>query len=133
MSQGIPYELALRAYEQADAASLRDDALDVAALLAAFHPDYGANARVLLQVGANRGDSCQPDVARLLQSNVLIDDVDLAGAQLASTDVLVIGGGGAGCAMARRSGGGVTLGGGATGAAAGCPPRSPRRRRAASA
>ena len=100
MSQGIPYELALRAYEQADAASLRDDALDVAALLAAFHPDYGANAWVPLQVGANRGDSCQPDVARLLQSYVLIDDVDLAGAQLASTDVLVIGGGGAGCAAA---------------------------------
>jgi L-aspartate oxidase len=100
MSQGIPYELALRAYEQADAASLRDDALDVAALLAAFHPDYGANAWVPLQVGANRGDSCQPDVARLLQSNALIDDVDLAGAQLASTDVLVIGGGGAGCAAA---------------------------------
>src|SRR5688572_15297686 len=100
MSQGIPYELALRAYEQADAASLRDDALDVAALLAAFHPDYGANAWVPLQVGANRGDPCQPDVARLLQSNVLIDDVDLAGAQLASTDVLVIGGGGAGCAAA---------------------------------
>ena len=74
--------------------------LDDTALLKAFHPDHGDNARVSLQVGANRGDSCQPDIARVLQSNALIDDYDIAGAQLASTDVLVIGGGGAGCAAA---------------------------------
>ena len=74
--------------------------LDDIALLKAFHPDHGDNARVSLQVGANRGDSCQPDIARVLQSNALIDDYDIAGAQLASTDVLVIGGGGAGCAAA---------------------------------
>ena len=100
MSVGIPYDEALPAYLRADGARLPAAAPDVLALLAAFHPDHGANARTLLQVGANRGDPCQPDVARLLQSNALIDDVDLAGAQLASTDVLVIGGGGAGCAAA---------------------------------
>ena len=100
MSLGIPYDQALAAYQGADGAGLPEAPLDAAGLLAAFHPDHGGNARVALQVGANRGDPCQPDVARLIQSNALIDDVDLAGAKLASTDVLVIGGGGAGCAAA---------------------------------
>ena len=100
MSQGIPYDIALSAYRRADGACVPQTPLDAAALLAAFHPDHGENAGVPLGVGANRGDRCQPDLARLLQSNALIDDVDLAGARLASTDVLVIGGGGAGCAAA---------------------------------
>ena len=97
---GVPYDVALSAYKRADVARLPEAPLDVSALLTAFHPDHGVNARVALQVGANRSDPCQPDVARLLQSNALIDDLDLAGAQLALTDVLVIGGGGAGCAAA---------------------------------
>ena len=97
---GIPYDQALAAYELAGGAQAPTDVLDDIALLKAFHPDHGDNARVSLQVGANRGDSCQPDIARVLQSNALIDDYDIAGAQLASTDVLVIGGGGAGCAAA---------------------------------
>lgn len=104
MSPGIPYELALQAYQQAESAGLREGLPDQA-LLAAFHPDHGEKARVPLRVGANRGDPCQPDVARLLQSNALIDDVDLAGAQLATTDVLVVGGGGAGCAAALTAAG----------------------------
>jgi succinate dehydrogenase / fumarate reductase flavoprotein subunit/L-aspartate oxidase len=94
------YATALAAYRQPVATQLPDRTLDIAALLKEFHPDHSDQARVALQVGANRGDPCQPDIARLLQSNALIDDVDLAGAQLASTDVLVIGGGGAGCAAA---------------------------------
>ena len=100
MGLGIPYDLAMSAYQRADGARPPEAPLDVTALLTAFHPDHGGNARIPLQVGANRGDPCQPDIARLLQSNALIDDVDLAGARLASTDVLVIGGGGAGCATA---------------------------------
>jgi L-aspartate oxidase len=97
---GIPYDQALAAYELAGGAQAPSHVLGDIALLKAFHPDHGDNARVSLQVGANRGDSCQPDIARVLQSNALIDDYDIAGAQLASTDVLVIGGGGAGCAAA---------------------------------
>jgi L-aspartate oxidase len=100
VNRGIPHDLALSAYRKADGSHLPAAALDVAALLSAFHPDHGENARVKLRVGGNRGEPCQPDIARLLQSNALIDDVDLAGAQLANTDVLVIGGGGAGCAAA---------------------------------
>ncbi|MBV8591791.1 MAG: FAD-binding protein [Acetobacteraceae bacterium] len=104
MSPGIPYELALKAYQETESADLREG-LPYQALLAAFHPDHGENARVPLRVGANRGDPCQPDIARLLQSNALIDDVDLAGAQLANADVLVVGGGGAGCAAALTAAG----------------------------
>src|SRR4051795_10578630 len=101
---GIPYDQALAAYELAGGAQATTDVLDDIALLKAFHPDHGDNARVSLQVGANRGDSCQPDIARVLQSNALIDDYDIAGAQLASTDVLVIGGGGGGGAGAPGAG-----------------------------
>jgi L-aspartate oxidase len=100
VSLGIPYDLALSAYQRADGVRPPEAVLDIPALLTAFHPDHGDNARVPLRVGPNRDDPCQPDIAHLLQSNALIDDVDLAGAQLASTDVLVIGGGGAGCAAA---------------------------------
>jgi len=98
---GVPYDQALAAYQTAaGGVGLPPCVLDDAALLKAFHPDHSDNARVSLQVGANRGDPCQPDIARVLQSNALIDDYDIAGAQLATADVLVIGGGGAGCAAA---------------------------------
>ncbi|OLL31106.1 L-aspartate oxidase [Burkholderia sp. SRS-W-2-2016] len=100
MTVGIPYEIARRRYQPGTSPALRSDDAPIAALLKAYHPDHGANARVPLQVGVNRGDPCQPDLARHLQANALIDDVDLAGAQLVSTDVLIIGGGGAGCAAA---------------------------------
>ncbi|MEE7548813.1 L-aspartate oxidase, partial [Xanthomonas sp. Kuri4-1] len=85
------YDTAL-ARLRAGAAPLRGGALPTAELLQRFHPDYGDRARVPLQVGANAGDPCHPALARLLQSNALIDDVDLAGASPLSTDVLVIGG-----------------------------------------
>jgi succinate dehydrogenase / fumarate reductase flavoprotein subunit/L-aspartate oxidase len=100
VSEPIPYEFALAAYHQPSAAQPAASPPDTAALLQQFHPDHGAQARQTLQVGANRGEPCEPALARLLQSNALIDDVDLAGAQLASTDVLVIGGGGGGAAAA---------------------------------
>ena len=53
-----------------------------------------------LAVGANAGDSCQRELAGLLQAEAIIDEADLAGAPVTDIDVLVIGGGGAGCAAA---------------------------------
>ncbi|SFM42258.1 FAD-dependent oxidoreductase [Variovorax sp. OV329] len=100
MKGSIPYEDARRRYKAGAAPAFREDATPVQQLLQDWHPDHGANARVPLAAGVNRGDACQPDLARLLQANSLIDDIDLAGAQLVTTDVLVIGGGGAGCAAA---------------------------------
>jgi succinate dehydrogenase/fumarate reductase flavoprotein subunit len=100
MAAGIPYTDALAQYRLVRVPALRRDDLPVEGLLKAYHPDHGPHARVSLAVGANRGEPCQPEVARQLQSNALIDDVDIAGAQLTTTDVLVVGGGGAGCAGA---------------------------------
>jgi succinate dehydrogenase / fumarate reductase flavoprotein subunit/L-aspartate oxidase len=100
MSAGISYEEARQRYRPGATPSLRSDESSVEDLLKAYHPDHGHDARVALAVGVNRGDPCQPDLARHLHANALIDDVDIAGAQLASTDVLVVGGGGGGCAAA---------------------------------
>ncbi|MGH8787591.1 MAG: FAD-binding protein [Cupriavidus necator] len=100
MPAGIPYEEARKRYHPGVAPAVRGDDISVEALLKAYHPDHGPNARVALAVGVNRGEPCQPDLARYLQANALIDDVDIAGAQLVSTDVLIIGGGGGGCAAA---------------------------------
>lgn len=100
MPATIRYEDARRNWRAGATPALRAHAASVAELLTAYHPDHGPNARVALAVGVNRGDACQPELARLLQANALLDDVDIAGAQLVTTDVLVIGGGGAGCAAA---------------------------------
>ena len=95
--EAVPYEAALAAYRAGSGAAAVP--ADEAALLSGFHPDYGS-AAVTLLVGANRGEPCPAAIAHQLHSNALIDDVDIAGAQLASTDVLIVGGGGAGCAAA---------------------------------
>ena len=79
----------------APAAAYADDEL-----LERFHPDHADGASVELVVGANRGDPCEPTVARLLQSNSLVDDADLAGSEVVEIDVVIVGGGGAGCAAA---------------------------------
>ncbi|MDN3922707.1 FAD-binding protein [Roseateles violae] len=100
MAEGIAYELARQRYRPGTAPPLRGDALPVPELLRRYHPDHGPNARTPLAVGANRGEPCQPELARLLQANALIDDVDIAGAAMLTTEVLVVGGGGAGCAAA---------------------------------
>lgn len=105
MTASIPYDEARRRYQAGGTPTLRDDPTPVEQLLKDWHPDHGANARVALAVGVNRGDACQPDLARLLQANSLIDDIDLAGAQVVNTDVLVIGGGGGGCAAALTAAG----------------------------
>ncbi|MGF6673853.1 FAD-binding protein [Paraburkholderia tuberum] len=100
MSAGIPHENARQRYRPGMAATVRGDDVPVDELLKAYHPDHGPHARVTLSVGVNRGEPCQPDLARHLQANALLDDVDIAGAQLMTTEVLVIGGGGGGCAAA---------------------------------
>ncbi len=100
MAATIRYEDARRRWRAGATPALRMHAASVAELLAVHHPDHGPDACVALAVGVNRGEACQPQLARQLQANALIDDVDIAGAQLITTDVLVIGGGGAGCAAA---------------------------------
>jgi succinate dehydrogenase / fumarate reductase flavoprotein subunit/L-aspartate oxidase len=100
MPAGIPYEDAHKRYRRGAIPTVRSDETSVDELVKGYHPDHGPNAHVALTVGVNRNEPCQPDLARYLQANGLIDDVDIAGAQLVSTDVLVIGGGGGGCAAA---------------------------------
>lgn len=99
MPDSIPYPQALAALRQVDPGepSALDDRQ---ALLDAHHPDYRPGSREPLRIGANRGEACPPALARLLQSNGLVEDADLAGAPVVNTDILVIGGGGAGCAAA---------------------------------
>ena len=74
--------------------------VDPDTLLAAFHPDHLRGSVVKLTIGANAGDSCQRELAALLQAEAFIDEADLAGTPVTDCDVLVIGGGGAGCAAA---------------------------------
>lgn len=100
MPAGIPFEDARKRYRPGAVPTLRSDDTSVDDLLKGYHPDHGPNARVALRIGVNRGEPCQPDLARYLQANALIDDIDIAGAQVISTDVLIIGGGGGGCAAA---------------------------------
>lgn len=97
--KGIPYETAL-ANLRAKTPKLNNTLPEKEVLLKNFHPDYSDGARVQLTVGANAGDFCHPDLAKLLISQPLIEDYDLAGAENVRTDVLVIGGGGAGSAVA---------------------------------
>ncbi len=100
--EGIPYSEALERW----ASSLGTPRpappgpKDTADLLQCFHPDYQMENHSTLEVGPNRGDRCHMQLADLLQSNSLIDEIDLAGAPVHTTDVLIIGGGGAGCAAA---------------------------------
>ncbi len=69
-------------------------------LLRAFHPDHRADSREDLRVGASSGDPCPRELARVLQANSPVEDVDLAGTPCRRTDVLIVGAGGAGCAAA---------------------------------
>jgi succinate dehydrogenase / fumarate reductase flavoprotein subunit/L-aspartate oxidase len=100
MSQGTPYDQALRAYKPLPQRDPPQHEPSTEELLKQHHPDYYADSIVTLQVGANKGDKCHRQLADLLQSDARIDEADLAGAPVKETDVLVIGGGGAGCAAA---------------------------------
>ena len=103
MTDGIAYETAWQNYSQQPRETPGAEA-DVESLLLKFHPDWDPNATTKLQVGPNSGDKCQREIAQLLESNALIDEVDLAGAPVSQTDVLIIGSGGAGCAAALSAG-----------------------------
>ncbi|MEW6164449.1 MAG: FAD-dependent oxidoreductase [Pseudomonadota bacterium] len=97
---GIPFAAARAAYRpDADLGPL-PALTDPDTLLAACHPDHLRGSVVKLAIGANAGDSCQHELAELLQAEAFIDEADLAGTPVTDTDVLVIGGGGAGCAAA---------------------------------
>jgi len=100
MSNGISYADALDAFRTSRPHDMRCDETSISELLAAYHPDQAGETAVPLQVGVNAGDLCHPTLAKLLHSNALIDDVDIAGAEIHNTDILVIGGGGAGAAAA---------------------------------
>src|SRR5574340_1239900 len=100
MSNGIPLAEALARYRPDTDLGPLPELTDTDALLNAYHPDHLRGSVVKLAVGANAGDSCQRDLAGLLQSEAFIDEADLAGAPVTDIDVLVIGGGGAGCAAA---------------------------------
>ena len=70
-------------------------------VLSKFHPDYQKDAKRIVRVGPNKGDSLQDQVVGLLESKSVIrpDKVNL-NAINHETDVLVIGGGGAGTSAA---------------------------------
>lgn len=97
----IPHAVALqRLRERSSGAPLPEDGVSRADLLERFHPDHAVDARVRLQVGPNSGTACHPELARIIEGNALVGDVDLAAVEPITTDVLVIGGGGAGAAAA---------------------------------
>ena len=100
MSNGIPLAEALARYRADSELGPLPEAIDVDALLNAYHPDHLRDSVTKLTVGANAGDSCQSELAELLQAEAFIDEADLAGTPVTDIDVLVIGGGGAGCAAA---------------------------------
>ncbi|MDO3620111.1 FAD-binding protein [Ralstonia pseudosolanacearum] len=100
MKHRIDYDTACGRLRPGADVALREHGEDTQALLAACHPDHRAGARTTLAVGPNAGEPCHPALARLLEADALIDEVDLAGLPVTHTDVLVIGGGGAGAAAA---------------------------------
>ncbi|MBQ7307284.1 MAG: FAD-binding protein [Clostridia bacterium] len=82
-------------------------------LLNTFHPDYNQNAFTTLSVGVNKGDKVPNELAKLLQGNSLVADlnIDLTHIDI-DVDCLVIGGGGAGasaCIEAKKNGANVLM------------------------
>jgi succinate dehydrogenase / fumarate reductase flavoprotein subunit/L-aspartate oxidase len=102
VSDAVPYADALSRWASSTRAQVPEPSgpIDNDELLRRFHPDTQDESHAILAVGPNRRERCQVQVAELLQSNSLIDEIDLAGAPIHATDVLIVGGGGAGCAAA---------------------------------
>lgn len=75
-------------------------AVDKDTLLKGFHPDHAPGAMEALRVGVSAGAPCPTALADLLQSNALVEDVDIAGRAMREAEVLVLGAGGAGCIAA---------------------------------
>jgi succinate dehydrogenase / fumarate reductase flavoprotein subunit/L-aspartate oxidase len=97
---GIPHASAIEAWRRAAPAAPQSCDLPVPELLRGFHPDHRLGAMQALRVGVSAGLSCPAELAELLEADSLVEDVDIAGASVLDTDVLVIGGGGAGCVAA---------------------------------
>ncbi|WP_338665963.1 FAD-binding protein [Pararoseomonas sp. SCSIO 73927] len=97
---GIPYARAIDAWRAAAPAAPQACALAVPELLRGFHPDHRPGGMRVLRAGASAGSPCPAELADLLQADSPLEDVDIAGAPMLETDVLVIGGGGAGCVAA---------------------------------
>src|SRR5574340_73161 len=91
MSNGIPLAEALARYRADADLDPPPELADIDALLNAYHPDHLQGSVVKLAVGPNAGDSCQRELAGLLQTEAFIDEADLAGAPVTDIDVLVIG------------------------------------------
>ncbi len=70
-------------------------------VLSKFHPDYRTEARRVIDIGPNKGDSITTEVADMLESHSRIQPgfFDLSEPDY-ETDVLIVGGGGGGCAAA---------------------------------
>jgi succinate dehydrogenase/fumarate reductase flavoprotein subunit len=70
-------------------------------VLERFHPDYKEEARRVIHIGPNRGESITTEVADMLEAHSRIrpELFDLTKPDY-ETDILIIGGGGAGCAAA---------------------------------
>jgi succinate dehydrogenase / fumarate reductase flavoprotein subunit/L-aspartate oxidase len=100
VSGGIPHIAALAAWQQAQPAAARDCNLPAPQLLRDFHPDHRPGSMVTLLAGPGAGSACPAELALLLQSDSLLEDIDIAGAPILDADVLVLGGGGAGCVAA---------------------------------
>ncbi|MGC3993599.1 MAG: FAD-binding protein [Propionicimonas sp.] len=100
MASGIAWTKARAAWRRSAPAAPRPLDLPVPDLLDRFHPDRSAEGRGTLLIGPNAGQPCPPVLGDLLQSDSLLQDVDIAGAPALDADVLVIGGGGAGCIAA---------------------------------
>ncbi|WP_159994064.1 FAD-binding protein [Roseomonas sp. 18066] len=96
----VPFHAALSAWRRTTPASSVAGTLPTPELLDRFHPDRQPGAMVPLTLGRSMGQPCRAELAALLQSNALVEDVDIAGAPVLDADVLVIGGGGAGCVAA---------------------------------
>jgi succinate dehydrogenase/fumarate reductase flavoprotein subunit len=100
MSGGITWPEALEAWRAVAPAPARICPLPLPDLLKGFHPDHRSGGMDMLAVGTSAGNACPAELAALLQSDALIEDIDLAGAPILDADVLVLGGGGAGCVAA---------------------------------
>lgn len=100
MSGSIAWRQALAAWSAASPAPARSPSLPAQELLRGFHPDHRPRGMERLAIGASAGSACPAELATLLQSDALIEDIDLAGAPILDADVLVLGGGGAGCVAA---------------------------------
>jgi len=100
MNSTVSYQEALDNYQANHELPLPEAELSMDELLKQFHPDHYQDSLTTLEIGPNKGGRCHRQLADVLQADALIDEADLAAANVTETDILVIGGGGAGAAAA---------------------------------